>query len=76
VSVKIKVYPNPASNRIIIEGKPEIQNYQIKVLNIMGESILVTKNRNIDISTLSNGIYFVNFETEQFISSKKIIVQH
>jgi len=72
----IKVYPNPASNRIIIEGKPEIQNFQIKVLNIMGESILVTKNRNIDISTLSNGVYFVNFETEQFISSKKIIVQH
>ena len=72
----IKVYPNPASTKIFIQGKTPIQNFQIKVLNIMGEAVIITKDKEIDISSLSNGVYFVNFETDQFIASKKIIVQH
>jgi len=72
----IKVYPNPVANKIIVEGKTPIQNFQIKILNIMGEVLILTKNKEIDISNLPNGVYFLNFETDQFISSKKIVVQH
>ena len=54
----------------------ENNNYQIKILNIMGESVLVTKTKEIDISRLPNGVYFLNFETDKFITSKKIIIQH
>jgi hypothetical protein len=72
----IKVYPNPATNTIIVEGKTPIQNFQIKILNIMGETVLLTKNKEIDISGLPNGVYFLNFETDQFISSKKVVIQH
>ena len=42
----------------------------------MGESVLVTKTKEIDISRLPNGVYFLNFETDKFITSKKIIIQH
>ena len=72
----IKVYPNPATNKIIVQGGNNIQNYQIKLLNLMGDIILLTTKKEIDISSLANGIYFLNFETENFITSKKIVVQH
>jgi hypothetical protein len=72
----IKIFPNPASNKIIIQEKTNIQQFQVKLLNIMGEIVLISKSKEIDISQLANGVYFLNFETENFISSKKIIVQH
>lgn len=72
----IKIFPNPATNKILIQGKEDINNFQVKVLNVMGELILVSNKRVLDVSTIPNGIYFVNFETDQFISSKKIIIQH
>ena len=72
----IKIYPNPASNKIIVQSSDNLPNFQIRVLDIMGNIILVTKNKEIDVSGLKNGVYFLNFETEQYISSKKIIVQH
>ena len=72
----IKIFPNPASNKIIIQEKTNIQQFQVKLLNIMGEIVLISKSKEIDISQLANGVYFLNFETDNFISSKKIIVQH
>jgi hypothetical protein len=72
----IKVYPNPTSNKIIIQSDNSIQRFEIKLLNLTGEIVLLTKKKEIDVSTLPNGIYFLNFETENYISSKKIVVQH
>jgi hypothetical protein len=42
----------------------------------MGEPVLFTKSKEIDTSALPNGVYFLNFETDKFITSKKIIIQH
>jgi len=71
----VKIFPNPAYNKISIQYK-ENNNFQIKILNIMGETVLVTKTKEIDISSLPNGTYFLNFETDKFLTSKKIIIQH
>jgi len=72
----IKIFPNPATNKIIVQGGDNIQQFEIKILNIMGEMLIISKKKEIDISTLPNGVYFLNFETENYISSKKVIVQH
>ena len=72
----IKIYPNPANNKINIQGGNNIQKYEIKIINIMGDIVSKTTKREIDVSALPNGVYFLNFETEDFISSKKIIIQH
>jgi hypothetical protein len=42
----------------------------------MGETVLITKTKEIDISSLPNGTYFLNFETDKFLTTKKIIIQH
>lgn len=72
----IKIFPNPATNKIIVQGGDNIQRFEIKLLNIMGEMLIITKKKEIDVSTLPNGVYFLNFETENYISSKKVIIQH
>ena len=51
-------------------------NDSVKLLNIMGEVILISNKKEIDIGSIPNGVYFLNFETEKYISSKKIVIQH
>ena len=72
----IKVFPNPVANKIFIQGGNNIQNFEIKILNIMGDIVLLGKKKEIDVSFLSNGVYFLNYQTENYIVSKKIIIQH
>ena len=72
----IKIYPNPANTKIIIQDENNIQKYQVKLLNIMGEVILISNKKEIEIGSIPNGVYFLNFETEKYISSKKIVIQH
>lgn len=68
-----KVYPNPTSSLIHIDSK--IGSLEFSLFDMNGKLILETKDRDIDISTLSRGIYFLNItnlDNNQFIT-KKII---
>ena len=57
------VYPNPADNILNIEIK---ERSGIKIINILGETIgvhqLYTGNNVVDISNLTQGIYFIHHE--------------
>jgi hypothetical protein len=72
----IKVFPNPANNKLHINYNTSISNYNIKVLGVSGELVLSTKNREIDTNQLPNGIYFLIVETDKFIVNKQIVIQH
>jgi hypothetical protein len=77
------VYPNPASEELIISAKKNIGEFSFELFDIAGREVFsAKKNANakiiVDVSPLENGIYFLNAEIDngrQF-SSKKIIVQH
>lgn len=69
----IKIYPNPAVDKIsIISNNKDIKN--CKILDTNGRIILNTIEDKIDISTLKSGIYFIQckFENDK-IATKKII---
>ncbi|MCI5057667.1 MAG: T9SS type A sorting domain-containing protein [Flavobacteriales bacterium] len=57
----VKIFPNPASTLIFINGTSEIRNYE--VFNIKGQSIqnidASQTHSGFDISSLASGIYFV-----------------
>lgn len=72
----IKIFPNPTSKYINIVCNENITNYIIKIISTEGKLVKLTKNKLISISDLANGNYFVNFESDQLIVSKKIIVIH
>ena len=57
ISAETKVYPNPMSNVLHIESN-NVQN--VTVFNAVGQQVLFVENTNeIDVESLSEGLYFV-----------------
>jgi hypothetical protein len=60
---KFSIYPNPAATEITIIGVDELQKATISIVNCSGQTLINTQNpTNIDISPLSNGVYFIKME--------------
>lgn len=71
------MFPNPATDVLYIDSKNEILS--LKVVNTAGQQVY-SKNINllktqIDVNNLQAGIYFVQVETVNGISTKKIIIK-
>jgi hypothetical protein len=59
---KIKVYPNPSSDFIKIDGLFQPENY--KIYNILGTEVkngTVSNSMQINIRNFTNGLYFLKF---------------
>ena len=71
---QIKIFPNPTSNFFSIIGN-QIENSKIKIIDISG-SVVGNFNdeiKNIDISILDSGIYFVKIYNQKHHITKKLI---
>jgi len=72
----IHLYPNPATDKIIIDFA-ERQNLNFNIYNMVGELMLqkeLDKNKNeIDISTLSTGLYIIKVTGADWTVRKKFI---
>ncbi|MEJ6734092.1 MAG: T9SS type A sorting domain-containing protein [Flavobacteriales bacterium] len=75
------VYPNPAYDMINIEfdSQFEKENATISISNMLGKEVIalnniISNNTSIDISSLKNGIYFVNTSVKGNISTEKIVI--
>lgn len=73
------IYPNPSNNNLMIDlRKFEAQKLSITLFNALGENVLTinnvqTKQENIDISFLSNGLYQVMVYDGVNKFSKKLV---
>ncbi|WP_313111605.1 T9SS type A sorting domain-containing protein [Aequorivita sediminis] len=69
-----QIYPNPASEFLNI--KSNLDNYNFSIYNSLGQKMIAGLSTNkIDISDLSNGIYYIMIETETSSATKKFIKQ-
>jgi hypothetical protein len=78
---QIDIYPNPAQNSLQIM----VNNEQIKELSlfdVMGNVVIKNEElkmqnsaAQIDVSSLQNGVYFIQVKTTAGVLSKKVIVQ-
>ena len=63
------IFPNPTNGKIFIELKINNLEFRIKnlqVLNLQGQVLLQEKNNNeVDISSLSSGVYFLQLTNER-----------
>lgn len=70
---QVKIYPNPASNILVIEQLFTSGNIIIR--DVLGKELIstnITNNREIiDVSSLNNGIYFVNINN---VEIQKIVI--
>lgn len=67
-----KIYPNPVSNTLKIKTDNNVK--KITVFNLLGKAVLKTNQKNIDVTTLNSGVYFLNIETKSGqIEAKKFV---
>jgi hypothetical protein len=71
---RFQVFPNPAKDKLNIVLPVDMKYYSINLINPKGQTILQTKSKQIDISSVNNGMYFVNIKTEKGELNKKIII--
>lgn len=70
------VYPNPFVDNISIETNNNTADSKISIINLMGETVYETtvsdnKNINIDLHSLSSGVYFLQiYENNQYRTIK------
>ncbi|MBK6497284.1 MAG: T9SS type A sorting domain-containing protein [Saprospiraceae bacterium] len=70
---QLKVYPNPSSSYIQIQGLQEEANVIIQ--NIDGQVIrkLITKGSEVDIKDLPNGVYIFDIQNSNVNEKHKVV---
>tara|TARA_B100001250_G_scaffold213982_1_gene183535 strand:+ start:9337 stop:15732 length:6396 start_codon:yes stop_codon:yes gene_type:complete len=76
----IKIYPNPTTGLITIEGGNP--NAKISIINSLGHQLITTpksdeqeSSRKLDLSDLANGIYLIQIEDDEQIFNYRIVLQ-
>jgi len=79
----VNIYPNPfgASVTIAVNDISKMDNYQVRIYNVLGEEIMntsiIAQTTTIETSKLPSGIYFYQIVgNNQLIQSGKLIAQH
>ena len=81
------IYPNPSSNIINIDYTLEIEKtISIDLIDFLGRTVssILSKNNQpagnyriqFDVSSMSSGVYFINFRTSDEIRNEKIIINN
>ncbi len=78
VDIKINLFPNPVSQNFITIQSENLLNGTLSVINLLGQDIKGQKffgsRINLDITDISNGIYFLKLETNGGFVTKKFVV--
>ncbi|UFK97509.1 M28 family peptidase [Kaistella faecalis] len=72
----LRIYPNPASDLIHIEMlNTNLKNFSFSITDPSGKLLIRSENsKKIDVSKLSNGIYFGTMTVEDQKLTKKIVI--
>ena len=73
----IQVYPNPTINQVNIKQSKELSIFEINVYDINGKMVSNFKiiNNQISLASHASGLYYVKFNTNKGILTKKIILK-
>jgi hypothetical protein len=81
-SEAIIIYPNPVKDDLMIDLTAFTGNFnQVRIMNIQGQQVLaINPNRDqpfrVKVDNLSEGIYFLQLQTENRVYSKKFIIMN
>jgi len=74
---KLIIYPNPTKNKVYIERPKSYNSTFITIINQVGQICLSSSlsGNEIDISSLSNGIYFIELRNNTKVLRSKLLIQ-
>lgn len=76
------VSPNPANDELNIAINPKDDvKWSVKVLNSIGQIVFTQKGQynqmvNMDVKSLENGLYIVEYESNEERKIEKVLIQH
>lgn len=79
----VLLYPNPASTQITISlSNTNEMLSSVRVVDVLGKQVINLNkidevSRNIDVSNLKNGVYFIEIETQnKMITKQKLVIKN
>ncbi len=72
---RVLIYPNPTQETLTIETENNEKIRSVEIYTLSGQSLLkkTTDGKNVDISTLNEGIYLIKVETDSHHSVSKFV---
>jgi hypothetical protein len=76
---QVEVYPNPAAGLVNIDFKAISNNKaKIEIFNLIGEKVMEkvinANNNQLNLSSLTKGIYYISIKSESLTLTKKITI--
>lgn len=74
----VSIYPNPATGDKIHISSKSVEPKEIEIFDILGKRVMqatVSPSREINISTLTPGVYIVTIKEADHVSTRKLIVK-
>ncbi len=73
----MKLFPNPAQNKLIIEKPYQMANEYFSIINVVGQELMKHQftgmKTEIDISSLKSGLYFLNLRQDGKMEVRKFV---
>ena len=73
----LSLYPNPVSNgKVYITTKNDLDK-EIQIFDVLGKKVLQTvlSSRELNIATLTPGVYIIKIKEEEASTTRKLIVR-
>ena len=71
---KVMIYPNPATDRILVRTPAMEAKPQLTLRSLLGQPIIIQNSNALDVSTLPNGVYLLNVHTNKIDINKKVLI--
>ena len=68
----VSITPNPASTKVSVIAEEAVE--KVEILNMVGEVVKVSNRKDIDTSSLSNGVYFVRTTINDETTVHKLVI--
>ena len=73
--LSINLYPNPTNSQFTIQLGNNTKLESVNVYNMLGQLVLSLKESIVDISSLADGFYIVEINTNKGQGLKKLVIQ-
>lgn len=78
IESKMSVYPNPATDKVVVYLNDVTANTKIEVMNALGQVVLATSNvsdkNELNTESLAKGVYFVKVSNGKESATSKLII--
>jgi hypothetical protein len=70
----IKIFPNPVRNFLNLSFNEPTLKFECKLIDEIGNVVLISNQKQIDIGYLPNGIYILSIQTDKWNKNQKILI--